>query len=119
MSPLPATASGWTNIDVAAATRLGIVVTDIPEFCTTEVADHTMALLSPIPGTSSSLREWRVPVDGPTEPSGRCVGSAEAIAELQETTARNVAAALRGGLSATVVNPDVRSAQAVALQAAR
>lgn len=36
---------GLDSIGVAAATRLGIVVTNVPEFCTTEVADHTMALL--------------------------------------------------------------------------
>lgn len=36
---------GLDNIDVATATRLGMVVTNVPEFCTTEVADHTMALL--------------------------------------------------------------------------
>lgn len=36
---------GLDNIDVATATRLGMVVSNVPEFCTTEVADHTMALL--------------------------------------------------------------------------
>lgn len=37
--------SGTDNIDVAAATRHGILVTNVPEFCLSEVADHTMALL--------------------------------------------------------------------------
>ena len=36
---------GLDNIDLAAATRLGIVVTNVPTFCTVEVADHTMALI--------------------------------------------------------------------------
>jgi D-3-phosphoglycerate dehydrogenase len=36
---------GLDNIDVAAATQLGVVVSNVPEFCTEEVADHTMALV--------------------------------------------------------------------------
>lgn len=37
--------SGTDNIDLAAAARRGIQVTNVPEFCLSEVADHTMALL--------------------------------------------------------------------------
>lgn len=37
--------TGVDKIDVAAATRAGIVVTNLPDFCTEEVADHTLALL--------------------------------------------------------------------------
>ncbi len=37
--------SGTDNIDSAAAVRRGIRITNIPEFCLSEVADHTMALL--------------------------------------------------------------------------
>src|ERR1700682_2463837 len=37
--------SGTDNIDLAAANRREIVVTNVPFFCLSEVADHTMALL--------------------------------------------------------------------------
>jgi D-3-phosphoglycerate dehydrogenase len=36
---------GYDNVDVAAATRAGIVVTNVPDYCLDEVADHTLALL--------------------------------------------------------------------------
>jgi len=36
---------GLDNIDVAAATRRGIVVTNVPDYCLIEVAEHTLALL--------------------------------------------------------------------------
>jgi D-3-phosphoglycerate dehydrogenase len=36
---------GLDNIDVDEATRLGMVVTNVPAYCVDDVADHTMALL--------------------------------------------------------------------------
>jgi len=36
---------GLDNIPVARATELGIVVTNVPDFCMDEVAEHTLALL--------------------------------------------------------------------------
>jgi D-3-phosphoglycerate dehydrogenase len=36
---------GVDNIDVAAATELGILVTNVPDYCVDEVSDHAMALL--------------------------------------------------------------------------
>lgn len=36
---------GLDNIDVAAATRYGVVVAHVPDFCVQEVATHEMALL--------------------------------------------------------------------------
>jgi len=37
--------AGTDNIDVAQATECGIVVSNVPDFCTNEQAEHTMALL--------------------------------------------------------------------------
>jgi D-3-phosphoglycerate dehydrogenase len=37
--------AGTDNIDVAMATQCGIVVSNVPDFCTNEQAEHTMALL--------------------------------------------------------------------------
>ena len=36
---------GVDNVDIAAATKAGIVVTRVPDYCIEEVADHAMALL--------------------------------------------------------------------------
>jgi D-3-phosphoglycerate dehydrogenase len=39
------TGIGYNNIDVDAATRKGIMVANVPDYCAGEVADHAMALL--------------------------------------------------------------------------
>jgi len=37
--------TGFDSVDMAAATRRGIVVTNVSGYCTAEVADHTMGFL--------------------------------------------------------------------------
>jgi D-3-phosphoglycerate dehydrogenase / 2-oxoglutarate reductase len=58
---------GYDNIDIEAATRNGIVVTYVPDYCLDEVADHAMALLlgvgRGVVDADRSVRrgEWTVP----------------------------------------------------------
>jgi D-3-phosphoglycerate dehydrogenase len=53
--------AGTDKIDVEAATRQGIVVSNVPDFCVEEQADHTMALLlalaRKLPQMSKSVAE--------------------------------------------------------------
>jgi D-3-phosphoglycerate dehydrogenase / 2-oxoglutarate reductase len=58
---------GYDNVDVEAATRRGIVVTYVPDYCLDEVADHALALLlglvRGVVDADRSVRrgEWSVP----------------------------------------------------------
>jgi D-3-phosphoglycerate dehydrogenase len=36
---------GYDNIDVSAAVARGVAVTNVPDYCTSEVADHTVAII--------------------------------------------------------------------------
>jgi D-3-phosphoglycerate dehydrogenase len=58
---------GVDNVDIAAATEKGIVVTKVPDYCIDEVSDHAMALLlaavRKIPFSNSQVHAgtWRMP----------------------------------------------------------
>jgi D-3-phosphoglycerate dehydrogenase / 2-oxoglutarate reductase len=68
---------GHDNIDLDAATRAGILVTYVPDYCADEVADHTLALLLAAARkmlvASQSVRagDWRVPRGGIHRLSGQ------------------------------------------------
>ena len=68
---------GVDNVDVAAATRNGIQVTNVPDYCLDEVADHAMALLlASARGVVTAARtvregEWTVPQEGIHRIAGR------------------------------------------------
>lgn len=61
---------GYDNVDIDAATRAGIVVTYVPDYCLDEVADHTFALLlcaaRRVVPAALGVRagEWKVPSAG-------------------------------------------------------
>ncbi|HVA93623.1 MAG TPA: C-terminal binding protein [Candidatus Dormibacteraeota bacterium] len=58
---------GVDNVDVAAATAAGIVVTKVPDYCIDEVSDHAMALLLslvrkiPASSTRAHAGRWEMP----------------------------------------------------------
>jgi D-3-phosphoglycerate dehydrogenase len=58
---------GYDNIDIDAATRHGILVTYVPDYCLDEVADHTMAMLLALArgvvaaDRATARGEWAVP----------------------------------------------------------
>jgi D-3-phosphoglycerate dehydrogenase len=68
---------GYDNIPVATATRLGMVVTNVPDYCLAEVADHAMVLLLSmarrVPQMDRAVREgeWVVPSSGVHRLAGR------------------------------------------------
>jgi D-3-phosphoglycerate dehydrogenase len=58
---------GVDNVDIPAATRAGIVVTKVPDYCVDEVSDHAMALLLglarkiPLANTQVHAGRWEMP----------------------------------------------------------
>lgn len=77
MAQLPAlrvigTASvGFDHVDIEAAERRGVAVVSVPDYCTQEVADHTLALLYALLrrvvelDRSVARGEWRAKAAGP------------------------------------------------------
>jgi D-3-phosphoglycerate dehydrogenase len=58
---------GVDNVDIAAATAAGIVVTKVPDYCIDEVSDHAMALLLslvrkiPFSNARAHAGKWEMP----------------------------------------------------------
>jgi D-3-phosphoglycerate dehydrogenase len=86
--------AGTDRIDIEAATRSGIVVANVPDFCLNEQAEHTMALLLAmarrLPWMTAAMRrfEWSARHDqGVHRVAGRTLGligfgaGAKAVAE--------------------------------------
>jgi D-3-phosphoglycerate dehydrogenase len=71
---------GYDNVDIAAADRLGVPVANVPDYCTDEVADHTMALLLAharrIVEANDTVRggRWDIPKDRVPRLAGRRLG---------------------------------------------
>jgi D-3-phosphoglycerate dehydrogenase len=50
-------ATGYNSVDMAAATERGIVVTNVPDYCTAEVADHALGFLLDLGRNISRLHD--------------------------------------------------------------
>jgi len=74
---------GVDNVDIPAATRAGIVVTRVPDYCIDEVSDHAMALLLalarkiPLANAQVHAGRWEMPAVVPIHRlRGRVLGLA-------------------------------------------
>lgn len=71
---------GYDNLDLAAATERGVMVANVPDYCVSEVAEHTLALLlclwRRICQLESQLRErgWASPAKPVRRLEGRVMG---------------------------------------------
>jgi len=98
---------GVDNVDVHAATEAGILVTNVPDYCLDEVADHTLALLLAvvrgIVGAAEVVRrgEWAVP----QEPLPRLRGRRLALIGLGGIGRRVAERALAFGLEVVGFDP--------------
>src|SRR5882672_10612206 len=60
---------GVDNVDLAASTAAGIVVTKVPDYCIDEVSDHAMALLLslvrkiPFSSARAHAGRWEMPAE--------------------------------------------------------
>lgn len=103
--------AGTDRIDVAAATRCGIVVANVPDFCTNEQAEHTLALLlgwvRRLPYMVDAMRrgEWTARMHaGVHRLAGRTLGLVGFGASAQAVAARAAPFGLK--LLAWARNPD-------------
>jgi D-3-phosphoglycerate dehydrogenase len=104
---------GVDTIDVEAATRAGIIVTNNPTYCIEEVAEHTMALLlacaRKVAFYDRSVRagRWEVP---PGKPMFRMVGSALGLVGFGHIAREVAARAAAFGMRVLFSDPYVEQA---------
>jgi D-3-phosphoglycerate dehydrogenase len=105
---------GYNNIDVAAATRNGIMVANVPDYCLDEVADHSvglaLALMRELKSFDLSVHkgEWR---ETPARPVRRTNTRVFGLVGLGNI-GRRVAARVRAfGMSVICYDPHVKPEQ--------
>ena len=73
--------TGTDKIDVATATKMGIVVTNVPYFCVQEQADHTMMLLLALERKLPAHDGFRAPLALGTKPNAPLAGTTYRLSE--------------------------------------
>jgi D-3-phosphoglycerate dehydrogenase len=100
---------GYDNVDIAAAERHGIPVANVPDYCSDEVADHTIALLLAharrIVAADQIVRSggWDIPKGNVPRLAGRCL----ALLGFGRIGRRVAARALTFGLEVAAYDPVV------------
>src|SRR5207248_6426777 len=105
---------GVDTIDVDAATRAGVIVTNNPTYCIDEVAEHTMALVlacaRKIAFYDRLVRagRWEVP---PGKPISRVAGSTLGLVGFGNIARRVAVSAAALGMRVLFFDPFVKAAQ--------
>src|SRR5215475_8500228 len=105
---------GVDTIDLDAATRAGIIVTNNPTYCVEEVAEHTMALLlacaRKVAFYDRRVRagEWAVP---PGKPMFRLVGRTLGLVGFGNIARQVAVRAAAFGMRVLFVDPNVKEGQ--------
>jgi D-3-phosphoglycerate dehydrogenase len=109
---------GYDNVDVDAAGDAGIVVTNVPDYCLDEVADHAMALLLAI--VRGVMHAARVVSEGgwtvPPQPVHRLQGRRLALLGVGRIGRRLAARAQAFGFEVVAYDPYVRAADLPGVQ---
>ncbi len=101
---------GYDNIDIEAATRHGVQVTHVPDYCLDEVADHTIGMLVAfarglVPAVMATRGgEWKAQREGIHRVQGRRL----ALIGVGRIGRRVATRALALGLTVTAYDPYVR-----------
>jgi D-3-phosphoglycerate dehydrogenase len=101
---------GYDNIDIEAATRHGVQVTYVPDYCLDEVADQTIGMLLAfarglVPAAlATRAGEWKAPREGIHRLNGRRL----ALIGVGRIGRRVAARALPLGLTVTAFDPYIR-----------
>ncbi|MHB8770300.1 MAG: C-terminal binding protein [Syntrophales bacterium] len=106
---------GVDSVDIDAATRAGIIVTNVPEYCEDEVSDHAMALLLslirkiPFANKKTHAGVWSMPA---VVPIHRLRGSVLGLAGFGKIPRLVAAKAQAFGLQVQAYDPYVSAAAA-------
>ena len=115
---------GVDNLDLTAATDLGIAVANVPDFCSEEVAEHALALILAVPrkialaDRKARRGEWVPGMDALMRPMRRLSGQTLGLIGLGKI-GRSLAHKARGlGLSVIAYDPHLsaEAAQAAGVQ---
>jgi D-3-phosphoglycerate dehydrogenase len=111
-------ATGFNSVDMAAATERGIVVTNVPDYCTAEVADHALGFLLDLGRNITRLHDsvlagvWDYAACGKPERIGRQTLGIVGLGRIGSAVARR---ALAFGLTVKASDPNVDEAAMSAL----
>ncbi len=111
---------GLDKVDIPAATARGIAVCNVPDFCTQEMADHTMAMALPLfrhlneYGNAAKAGDWKLTRELPLRSAESCCFGTVGFGRIAQAVLQRAGAfAFRLIASDPFVEPETMQAQGV------